>query len=94
MLGEIEADDVQLAQIDVWAWQMSSVHLILFELLERAYAFAPYAEANNDLESYLGFAEIALYHVCEHHEGEGEADGMIGSAAEADPEQKRCSTHA
>lgn len=51
---------------------MATVHIFLFELLERAYAFAPYAEANNDLEDYLGFAETSLSQICEHHELEGE----------------------
>lgn len=33
--------------------------------------FAPYAEEHDDLDNYLGYAEIALFQVYKHHDAEG-----------------------
>lgn len=50
---------------------MAGIHRIFFDMLERTYAFGPYAEAQDDVLNYLGFAEASFYHMMEHHEAEG-----------------------
>ncbi|ORX33823.1 hypothetical protein BD324DRAFT_638735 [Kockovaella imperatae] len=50
-----------------FAWEMRAAHSLFTNLVKRVYLFAHDAVEQDDLLNYLGFSEVAIYQVYNHH---------------------------
>ncbi|WVR07642.1 hypothetical protein IAU60_004684 [Kwoniella sp. DSM 27419] len=80
-----------------YAWEMASAHTMFLELIMRTYSFAHYAVEHDDLENYLGFADVAFAQIWHHHHFEEDLlfphIKKYLSASEQDPMQANINQH-